>query len=40
MKAFLRHNQEGMSLMSVVHALACVTPEMACGWYLDSGYVL
>jgi hypothetical protein len=40
MKAFLRCNWEDTSLMSVVYALARVTPDMACGWFLDSGYVL
>jgi hypothetical protein len=40
MKAFLRRNWEDTSLMSVVYALAHVTPDMACGWFSDSGYVL
>lgn len=40
MKAFLRRNWGDTSLMSVVHALTRVTPEMACSWFADSGYVL
>jgi hypothetical protein len=40
MKAFLRRNREDTSLMSVVHALARITPAMAFGWFTDSGYVM
>ena len=37
MKAFLCCNWGDMLLMSVVHH---ITPEMAGGWFADSGYVL
>jgi hypothetical protein len=40
MKAFFRRNWGDTSLMSVVHAFARITPEMALGWFTDSGYVI
>ena len=40
MKAFLWRNFTGTSFMSIVHAFAHITPEMAAGWFYDSGYVV
>lgn len=40
MKAFLRRNFTDTSLMSIVHAFARITPEMASGWFYNSGYVV
>jgi transposase len=40
MKAYLWRNFTDTSLMSIVHAFARITPEMAAGWFCNSGYIV